>query len=221
MTQPVDINSIKAGRYELLDLRWDEPTSGPQDPVFTFVRHYQGEILELDEAQAKRLVLAGSVAEEGELQRRRVAALRAQYEQALANLPDDLRRAEQVRALSLADVAEGEIPTEELTVHTAEGFTPTDSPRYSNAAHGEGDGGPDPQGEGDDGVVDDGLTQALLDDGTGNGVTAAVREGRAGRVRAGGASEEQREEVVQTEQQKAADDEGAKTTPVVKKASEK
>lgn len=180
MTQPIDPNSIEAGEYELLDLRWDEPTSGPQDPVFTFTRHYQGEILTLDKAQAVRLVQAGSVAKKGELEERRLAAARAAYAAALAALPDDLRRAEEVRSLSLDSIADGEVPPEELYVHTAAGFTPTDHPRYSNAAHGEGDGGPDPTGEGNDGVVDDGFTQAVLDDGTGEAVTAQAQTGRAG-----------------------------------------
>lgn len=187
-----DVNDIKAGRYELLDLQWDEPTSKPGDPVFTFTRHYKGEVLDLDEANARRMVLAGSVAQEGELERQALAAARAQYLAALAALPDDVRATEGVRNLSVEDVqtAVEDLPDEERTVATSRGgFTPPGAPRYGDAAHGEGDGGPVPGEEGGenqdpahivdaDGRVVEGETQALQDDGTGDVHVAkkAVRE---------------------------------------------
>jgi hypothetical protein len=45
-----------AGRYVLVDLFWDERTNEYDKPVPIFKRHLQGEVLDLDEAEATRLV---------------------------------------------------------------------------------------------------------------------------------------------------------------------
>lgn len=79
---------IPAGKYELTALLWDEITSEPGKP-FTFVRHRQGEVVDLNEEDARRLVLAGAAVEPGSIERARVAALRAEYEAALAALPPE------------------------------------------------------------------------------------------------------------------------------------
>lgn len=86
----MDINDIKAGTYELVALRWDEPTSKPGEP-FTFVRHRRGDKVELSESEAKRLVLAGAVVEPGALERSAAERARREYEAALAQVPDVVR----------------------------------------------------------------------------------------------------------------------------------
>lgn len=86
-TSPDD---IKAGSYELVALQWDEPTSKPGEP-FTFVRHRRGDTVELDEEEARRLVLAGAVVEPGSREKAAAELAKAQFAAALAALPDDLR----------------------------------------------------------------------------------------------------------------------------------
>lgn len=86
----MDINDIKAGEYQLVAQRWDEPTSKPGEP-FTFRRHRQGDKVKLSESDARRLVVAGAVVKPGELERRAAATALAQYKAALALVPDDLR----------------------------------------------------------------------------------------------------------------------------------
>lgn len=51
-----------AGRYELVAIVWDELTSKPGRPDI-FVRHRQGDIVQLDAAEATRLLAAGAVVE--------------------------------------------------------------------------------------------------------------------------------------------------------------
>lgn len=161
-----------AGKYELLDLFWDKRTNDVEKPVPVFHRYVQGEVLDLDEAEATRLVEAGSVAPEGARQSAELERARAAYQAALANLPDELRGAvaENVTAESLAD---RETPVEELHVHhpEAEGFVNAGHPQYASAAHGQGNaGGPE------DTTQDDiAATQASLDDGA--KTTRNAREG--------------------------------------------
>lgn len=158
-----------AGSYELLDLFWDERVNPITEQVPVFKRHMQGEVLELDEAEATRLVEAGSVAPEGERQKVELLAAQERFRVALANAPDDVRR-------SLADFdpaaeAEREVPVEELHVHhpAVAGFTNEGHPKYAASSHGEG-------GVGEGLNVDDpdepsastaqlDATQASLDDG--------------------------------------------------------
>ena len=85
----MDLNDVKAGNYELVAELFDQPNSKPEDKVFLFTRYRKGDIVSLDEDEAKRLVAAGAVVEPGSLERARVAALRAAYEAALAQLPPD------------------------------------------------------------------------------------------------------------------------------------
>jgi hypothetical protein len=149
----------KAGRYELLDLSWNEITSDPGAPVVTWVRHEQGEILELDEDEATRMVNAGSVAPEGELAAREAEQATARFMAALAALPDDVRRAV-ASDLTAEKLAGMEVKQEDLHVHHADavGFTNVGHPRNANAAHGEGTGALEDE-------VDQDATQASLDDG--------------------------------------------------------
>lgn len=156
----------KAGRYELLDDLWQQILSEPGDPYLRTKTWRQGDIVELNEEDAERMLATGSVAPEGELKQREAEALQEQYLALLAALPAEVRTqlAEQV-----VEAAQAETPTELLTVHTAEGFSPEGGPRYASAAHGEGDPAAD-------GPVGESLTQAALDDSTGG--TAATRIAR-------------------------------------------
>lgn len=55
-----DINEIKAGKYILTALHWEQILSKPGQP-FDFVRHYAGEEVDLNVEDAKRLYAAGAV----------------------------------------------------------------------------------------------------------------------------------------------------------------
>lgn len=92
MTAP---DEIKAGKYELVALSWDETTSKPGEP-FAYKRHVQGDVVTLDVEQARRLVTAGAVVKPGEREKARIAQLQAQLSAQLAALPPELR--EQVTA---------------------------------------------------------------------------------------------------------------------------
>ncbi len=149
----------KAGRYELLDLSWNEITSKPGDVIVTFTRHEQGEIVELDETDATRLLASGSVAPEGELAAREAEQATARFMAALAQMPDDVRRAV-ANDLTAEKLAGIEVKQEDLHVHHADavGFVNAGHPRNANATQGEGTGALE-----DD--VDAEATQAALDDG--------------------------------------------------------
>jgi len=77
---------VSTKQYELVAVLWDEPTSKPGEP-FVFKRHRQGDLVELSEDDAARLLAAGAVVEPGAVERAQVEALRLQYEAALAALP--------------------------------------------------------------------------------------------------------------------------------------
>lgn len=85
-----DLSQVKAGKYELVALRWDEPKSKPGEP-FDFVRHHQGDVLDLNVENARRLVAAGAVVTPGEKQRAEEERARLAYEAARAQVPDTLR----------------------------------------------------------------------------------------------------------------------------------
>jgi hypothetical protein len=153
-----------AGKYVLLDLFWDERTNDLDKAIPVFTRHKQGEVLDLDEGEATRLLEAGSVEPEGARKHDEFAAARDRFRAALANLPDDLRAA--VRG-DLEDLVRREVPVEELTVHTAPGLTNPGHPRYAAAAHGEGGVDEPESGQATTEELTD--TQAALDDGTGDG----------------------------------------------------
>lgn len=142
-------NDVKAGEYELLDLFWDRRTSDVQDRVQTFHRHVQGEVLDLDEEEAQRLVAGGSVAPAGERQAREAAAALSRFTAALSQVPDSVRAAllkELGSQEAVQDALENaETDPENLTVATAPGLVAEGSPRYASAALGEGTGGGDPQ----------------------------------------------------------------------------
>jgi hypothetical protein len=151
----------EAGKYELLDLLWDQRVNDVEKPVPVFKRWVQGDVVELDEAEATRLVEAGSVAPEGERERQALAAAEAQYRAALANVPDHLKHLVVEAGADAASLRDREVPVEERTVHTAPGFTNEGHPKYAGAAHGEGSG----EGPEDTTVADLDATQASLDDG--------------------------------------------------------
>jgi hypothetical protein len=130
----------EAGKYELLDLLWDQRVNDVEKPVPVFKRWVQGDVVELDEAEATRLVEAGSVAPEGERERQALAAAEAQYRAALANVPDHLKHLVVEAGADAASLRDREVPVEERTVHTAPGFTNEGHPKYAGAAHGEGSG---------------------------------------------------------------------------------
>lgn len=178
-----------AGNYVLLDLFWDERVNEYDKPVPLFKRHLQGEVLELDEAEATRLVEAGSVEPEGAREERQLQLARAQLRAALAQLPDPLRSLapsdEELDAL-----AQRETPLEELHVHHPDvrGFTNEGHPKYAAAAHGEGGVSPDdPDLNADDPdeasstVRELDATQASLDDGGKDTRNARSAQGAARR----------------------------------------
>lgn len=51
---------MKAGKYELLVLHWEQILSKPGQP-FDFVRHHRGDVVDLNIEDARRLVKAGAV----------------------------------------------------------------------------------------------------------------------------------------------------------------
>lgn len=85
-----DVDSVKAGTYELVAVQWDEQTSKPGEP-FDFIRHRAGDKVDLDVAEARRLWLAGAIVRPGERERAAAEQARLVYEAALAALPDDVR----------------------------------------------------------------------------------------------------------------------------------
>lgn len=112
----MDLNDVKAGRYQLVSLRWDQITSKPGEPL-DYVRHRRGDIVALDVEDAKRLVAAGAVVKPGQLEKSaaeqaRAVAERAQreYEAILAGLPDQVRS-----EVAPATVAAGTSPPEGYT----------------------------------------------------------------------------------------------------------
>lgn len=88
-------DEVKAGKYELLAVSWDRITSKPGQPL-EFTRHRQGEVIDLDVEEARRLLRAGAVVKQGERQKAAVAAAQAQLQAALAQVPAELR--EQISA---------------------------------------------------------------------------------------------------------------------------
>lgn len=94
-------DDITAGRYEVVCEQWDEILSKPNEPL-DFVRHVKGDLVDLDVAEARRLLKAGAVVEPGARERAAAQAARMQYEAALAALPTAVR--DQV----LGNVADGE-----------------------------------------------------------------------------------------------------------------
>lgn len=93
----MDLNDIKAGKYQLVSQRWDQITSKPGEPL-DYIRHRRGDVIELNSEDAKRLVAAGAVVKPGQLEQSRAEqarelAERAQreYEAVLAGLPEDVR----------------------------------------------------------------------------------------------------------------------------------
>jgi hypothetical protein len=136
-----EINDIKAGEYELLVDSWDEPTNKPNEP-FTFVRHYKGETVTLNEEEARRLVLAGAAGEPGAREKAQLELAKAQYLAALAAVPDALRP--QLTEEQALEAFSREPELEELTVATAPGHPNVgERPRVAEATTGEGTGGPE------------------------------------------------------------------------------
>jgi hypothetical protein len=93
----MDLNDVKAGKYQLVAARWDQITSKPGEPL-DYIRHRRGAILDLTAEDAKRLVAAGAVVKPGQLEKEAADRARAAAEQAAANyqailaeLPEDVR----------------------------------------------------------------------------------------------------------------------------------
>jgi hypothetical protein len=128
----VDVNSIKAGTYELVATQWDRITSEPGKPL-TFERYRRGDKVKLDEADAKRLMLAGAIVEPGSIQRAAAERARAQYLAALAQLPPEMQ----------AELAAGT-----LSVNVDGQTVPIGAANTGTATGGDGAGGGD--GDGDD-----------------------------------------------------------------------
>lgn len=93
----MDLNDVKAGKYQLVAVRWDQITSKPNEPL-DYIRHRKGAIVDLNVEDAKRLVAAGAVVRPGQLEKTKAEQARAQAERAaaeyqaiLAGLPEDVR----------------------------------------------------------------------------------------------------------------------------------
>lgn len=56
----VDLNQVKAGKYRLLAKRWRKVLSKPTEP-YDYVQYRQGDIVDLDIVDARRLVKADAV----------------------------------------------------------------------------------------------------------------------------------------------------------------
>lgn len=102
----MDLNDVKAGKYQLVALRWDQITSEPGKPL-EYIRHRRGDIVDLNASDARRLVKAGAVVKPGQLERDKAEQARelaeraaADYQAILAGLPEDVR----------AEVAPGTVP---------------------------------------------------------------------------------------------------------------
>jgi hypothetical protein len=91
MTTP-DVSDVKAGKYELVATSWDEPTSKPGDP-FSYKRHRRGDIVTLNDEEARRLVRAGAVVKPGERERGVAEQLAAQAQAAQRAYEEALRKA--------------------------------------------------------------------------------------------------------------------------------
>lgn len=108
----MDLNDVKAGKYQLVAVRWDQITSKPGEPL-DYVRHRRGAIVDLTAEDAKRLVAAGAVVKPGQLEKdaaekARAAAERAaqEYQAILAGLPEDVRS--EVAPETVSQTADGE-----------------------------------------------------------------------------------------------------------------
>lgn len=93
----MELNDVKAGKYQLVAVRWDQITSKPGEPL-DYVRHRKGAIVDLTAEDAKRLVAAGAVVKPGELEKSKAEQARAlaeranaEYQAILAGLPEDVR----------------------------------------------------------------------------------------------------------------------------------
>lgn len=93
-----DLNDVKAGKYQLVAVRWDQITSKPGEPL-DYTRYRRGDIVNLNAEDAKRLAAAGAVVKPGELEKAQAEKAKAEAEQAaaayqatLAGLPEDVRK---------------------------------------------------------------------------------------------------------------------------------
>lgn len=77
---------MSAGLYELTALMWDQPTSRPGCPE-TYIRHRQGDIVRLTDADARRLLAAGAVVEPGTREAAELEQARFAYQAALTQSP--------------------------------------------------------------------------------------------------------------------------------------
>lgn len=88
----MDINQVKAGRWELVADQWDEVTSKPGEPL-AYVRHTAGDVVTLTQADARRLYKGGAIVEPGSREKAVAEAALAQAVATLQSLPDDVRTA--------------------------------------------------------------------------------------------------------------------------------
>lgn len=93
----MDLNDVKAGKYQLVAVRWDQITSKPGEPL-DYVRYRRGDTVELNAEDAKRLVKAGAVVKPGQLEKDALERARAEFEAAqtqlsavLSGMPEDVR----------------------------------------------------------------------------------------------------------------------------------
>jgi hypothetical protein len=149
-----DLDDVKAGKYELVAVSWDEIKSKPGEPL-DFVRHRRGDIVDLDVETARRLVRSGAVVKPG-------ARQQAQAQAALANLRAALEQlTPEQREQLLATGAAIETPTapkkraaKKAAAKGADQPPPAVTPAPSGTPAPQGDSTPpddgDDQGDGGD-----------------------------------------------------------------------
>jgi hypothetical protein len=94
----MNLNDVKAGKYQLVAVRWDKITSKPGEPL-DYERYRRGDLVDLNVEDAKRLVAAGAVVKPGQLERTAAEQAKAiaeraaaDYQAVLAGLPEDVRK---------------------------------------------------------------------------------------------------------------------------------
>ena len=92
MTTSTAPDEIPAGEYEVASIQLDVITSEPGRPL-TYKRYRRRDLVTLDAAEARRLVLAGAVVEPGALEQAAALAAKAAYDAALAALSPEARAA--------------------------------------------------------------------------------------------------------------------------------
>lgn len=69
----IDLENVQAGEYVLVVDSWDEITSKPGEP-YDFVTHHKGDVVDLDKAEARRLLAGDAVVSKKDYEKAKEAA---------------------------------------------------------------------------------------------------------------------------------------------------